>query len=723
MAPGLRHSSLRKGMGIPTIAPHPMTRLRLPIGLSDAPFAATELAEGLHFHAAGQFGAAARCYKHALDANPNHPDILLLLGILARQTNQPIAATELLRAAIAALPAARPAAHFHLNLAHACHAAGELAQAQAACRRALALDPQFAAAHCRLAEILADRGDLEAAERCCRTALAMDPTMAHAHFSLGNVLCRRQQYAMAVASYHGALSLAPRRAEYCFGLGYALSRLDDLRGAQKAFLAALRLRPHFAEAHLNLGNLYYDHGQPAAAALHYKAAIELRPAYGKAIINLGNALIKLGRPSEAVSCYRQALQLEPESVAAQHGLGNALADSKDWLAAQSCLEQALARDPRSADLHNSLGNLHYSRKNMKAAAAAYRQAVELDSSYARAYVNLGNAVLAMGRHEEARSLYERGLALDPALPGARYNLALAQLRKGEFAEGWQNYESRWAFEELRLRRRHAEKPLWHGGPLQGKTILLHAEQGLGDTIQFVRFVPIVAAMGARVVLEVQPPLARLLTGFPGAAQVVERGTALPGFDLQCPLMSLPLALGTRVETIPAAEGYLTLPAANPSSRKTGPGALRLGLAWSGNPRNKGDANRSMPLAALLPLAGVPGLELISLQKGAGVEQLVALQDRLPIANAAASHADMYETARLVASLDAVLSVDTSIAHLAGAMGKPVWVMLPWVADWRWMKRRSTSPWYASARLLRQSTLADWGSVVEQLVAALHNQKR
>jgi tetratricopeptide (TPR) repeat protein len=692
-------------------------------GLDEAASFADYRAEGLRHHAAGRFAAAARSYQQALQAKPDDPDTLLLFGILARQTRQHTGAVTLIRAAIAVLPAGWATAHFHLNLAHAYHASGDLAEAETACRRALVLNPEMTAAHCRLADILADQGRLEEAEQCCRAVLAVKPEFAHVYYSLGSVLCRKGNYISAAVSYKSAIKLEPRRAEFYFGFGYALNRLDDVRAAREAFVAAIRLQPDFAEAHLNLGNLYYDHGHAAAAALHYGKALHLRPRYLKAIINLGNALTKHGRASEAIACYRRALELQPNSVAAQHGLGNALADSKDWDAARECFEKALALEPGSADVLNSLGNLHYSRKSMRDAAGAYRQALEIDASYARAYVNLGNAVLAQGRHNEARTYYEQGLALDASLPGARYNLALTQLRNGEFTKGWQNYEARWDFEELRLRRRHANTSLWKGEPLEGKTILLHAEQGLGDTLQFVRFVPLVVRRGGRVILEVQSPLARLLRGFPEVAQVVVRGAMLPAFDYQCPLMSLPLALGTSLESIPSAEGYLKFALDTRQTKPDKASQLRVGLAWSGNPRNKGDANRSMPLVALLPLADVPGLKLISLQKDTGVEQLASLRDQLPIEDAASSHTDMQETAKLVASLDLVLSVDTSIAHLAGAMGKPVWIMLPWVADWRWMEQRSTSLWYASARLFRQTAVGDWDSVARQIVAALQDQKR
>jgi tetratricopeptide (TPR) repeat protein len=671
------------------------------------------LVKGLKHHGCGNLAAAARCYQESLSLSPHNPDALLLLGIIARQTRQFEQAMALTRAAIQQ----RPAAHYFLNLAHAQRGAGDLAGAEKACRKALALAPQDPTMHCWLAEILFDCDAYAAARRCCEDALAIQPDFARAYHCIGNLLCKQSDFAAAETSYRRAIALSPDQAEFHFGLGFALQRLGDRRSAKAAFTTALKLRPSFAEAHLNLGNLYYDRGLFPAAAAHYQSALRIRSGYAKAWTNLGNALSRLNHTREAITCYQRALSIKPDSVAAHHGLGNALAEKKDWIQARQYLQHALQLNPASAESHNSLGNLHYSQKNIQDAAESYYRAVEIDSTYARAHVNLGNALLALGKHAQARSLYGRGLALDPSSPGALYNLALAQLRNGEFRQGWRNYESRWGFEELHLRRRNFRAPLWRGEQLDGQTILLHAEQGLGDTLQFVRYAPLVAARGGRVVLEVQQPLVRLLKHLPGVETVIPYGASLPAIDVHCPLMSLPLAFGNEIDAIPSADGYLNVEAPkNPASSN-----LRIGISWAGNPRHKGDSTRSMPLEFLLPLAEIPGITLISLQKGAVIEQLAFLKDRLPIHDAASSYEDMHETAQLVSTLDLVLSVDTAIAHLAGAMAKPVWIMLAWVADWRWMEQRADSPWYKTARLFRQSSAGDWASVASQVVAALRSQ--
>jgi hypothetical protein len=329
----------------------------------------------------------------------------------------------------------------------------------------------------------------------------------------------------------------------------------------------------------------------------------------------------------------------------------------------------------------------------------------------------------MRRADRARMMrhYERALELDPVSPGGHYNLALAYLREGRYREGWIHHEWRWDFRELKLRRREFAAPQWKGEPLHGETILLHAEQGLGDTLQFVRYAPLVAERGGRVILEAQPRLVRLLRGLPGVSEVVARGQAPPEFAWQCPLMSLPLAFGTTMDTIPLRIPYLTADAAESRAmgeRWAGEG-LRVGVAWAGNPQHRSDEQRSMPLRALLPLAQIPGIRWISLQRGPACMQMQPLLRDFPVLDASSDCRDFAETAALAATLDLIISVDTSVAHLAGAMGLPLWVALPRLADWRWMVEGERCAWYPAARLFRQRADGDWRDPVERMAEELH----
>ncbi|WP_446742498.1 tetratricopeptide repeat protein [Silvibacterium acidisoli] len=564
---------------------------------------------------------------------------------------------------------------------------------------------------------------LEAAE-AYRQLLRADPVDADALLLLGIVARQSKHPKQAIALTQAAVRLKPQAAHYHLNLGHAFGSSGDVPNTIRSYRNAIALSPSGSPARVCLAGFLFEQGDFAAAEAEYRQALQQRPGCAWTAANLGSTLLKQRRTIDAMLVFLHALRLDPRCYTARHGLGCALAKTDRLAAAEACFHQAIALRPRRAEPWNSLGNVLYQQRKSEEAAHAYCRALALEPGYARASVNLGNSLLAMGRLADARACYESGLKLDPASPGARYNLALAQLREGEFHEGWGNYESRWDFDELRMRRRDFSQPMWQGDPLAGRTILLHAEQGIGDTIQFARFVPAVAAMGGKVILETQPPLVKLLAGLEGVSAIFSRGQTLPPFDLHCPLMSLPYLLATGIATIPAASGYLA-PAAceiEEAQRRYGGKGLRVGLAWAGNPKYKSDFQRSVSLDVLLPLGEVEGLSLFSLQKGTATQQIAPLADRWSLLDASATHKSMAETAALIATLDAVVSIDTSIAHLAGAMNKPTFLLLAHLADWRWMEERLDTPWYGSVRLFRQATPGEWQGVVQQIADALRSMR-
>jgi len=343
--------------------------------------------------------------------------------------------------------------------------------------------------------------------------------------------------------------------------------------------------------------------------------------------------------------------------------------------------------------------------------------------------NRGNSLLDLGRVEEALKAHELAVERDPSHPGALYNLSLTRLRLGDWERGWQDYEARWRFREVHRNPRLFDRPRWHGEPLKGRRVLLHAEQGLGDTIQFCRYATMVEARGGVAILQVQEPVVRLMGSLPamraGLAETVSLSAKPPAFDLECPLMSLPAVFGTTVKTVPWPGAYL---GADPelafekrvafpdicTNERSGARPLRVGLAWAGNPRYKADSQRSMHVETLLPLLRAPGITWVSLQKGAPAEQLAGLPSDVAIWDGSSRDQDLAETAALLATLDLVVTTDTCIAHLAGAMGKPVWILLPHLSDWRWMHRIETTPWYPTAQLLRQSASGDWAGVLDRV---------
>jgi hypothetical protein len=328
---------------------------------------------------------------------------------------------------------------------------------------------------------------------------------------------------------------------------------------------------------------------------------------------------------------------------------------------------------------------------------------------------------------------ELAVERDPASPGALYNLSLTRLRLGDWRQGWQGYEARWRFREVHRGPRVFSQPRWHGEALDGRRILLHAEQGLGDTIQFCRYASMVAARGGHVILQVQEPVERLMQSLAvvrsGQAQTSLLGAKPPEFDLECPLMSLPAVFGTTVETVPWPGAYLFADPELAAEKRVQFPHLRLqdspcaqrrvGLAWAGNPHYKADRQRSVKLATLLPLLRTPGVAWIALQKGPAAEQLAALPGDVSVSDGSSYDRDLAETAALMATLDLVITTDTCIAHLAGAMGKPVWILLPHLSDWRWMQQTETTPWYPTARLFRQHEPGDWAEVLDRVIGELN----
>ncbi len=384
-------------------------------------------------------------------------------------------------------------------------------------------------------------------------------------------------------------------------------------------------------------------------------------------------------------------------------------------------------EPDNAEAHYNGGNVLQDLGRLDDALAAYDAALGLAPGYVEAHVHRGNTLKELGRLDDALAAYEAALRIKPDLAEARFNISLVHLLWGRFAEGWRGYEYRWlAPGILGGKRRHADSPLWTGDSTDGRTILLWAEQGFGDAIQFVRYVPMLIQRGWRVILEVRPPLARLFAGIAGAT-VVAVGESLPPFDVQCPLLSLPLVFATTAETIPAPVPYLEPgqdAVAKWSSRLPRDG-LRVGVVWQGNPGHKHDRNRSFRSEQFSPLAALPGVHLISLQKEAGVDQLARLSSEAGIHTLGPDYdgGDFLDTAAVIMALDLVIGADTSVVHLAGALGRPVWVALPTVPDWRWLTEREHSPWYPTMRLFRQTKRGDWDGVFVRIAAELCGLRR
>ncbi|MEI7296743.1 tetratricopeptide repeat protein [Paraburkholderia tropica] len=586
------------------------------------------------------------------------------------------------------------------------------------------LDDATALVDAALAEHRAGR--LDAAQTLYERALARDPRCARALHYLGVLAMSRGELVRAAELMDRALAHTPADAECLSNRGVVAARQNDHARAAMFQRKALAWSPDFANAHNNLANAFMALGDLAGAEHHYARAREIDPQSAHFAFNLGRALEKAGRADAAIAQFRASRALAPHDTATLAHLGKLLRAAGEHAEAAACFEAIVAREPDNAHALFELGYAYDAMHRYDEAIALYQRAAALRPDAAGVVNNLAFAYTALARYDEAETHYRRALELNPDLPESRFQLGMLLLRRQEYAQGWPLFENRKTTAFGKPNYRKLPPPEWQGEPLAGKRFLIAREQGVGDQIQFVRYAQWLAAQGAQVDAWVAPELAPLVATVPGVARVLD---AAPGdadmardYDFCCDVMSLPLKFPGR--PIYAPTSYMH---ADPAlvemwrmrvAARSGGARRRIGLVWAGNPRHHFDAFRSLPLKALLPLAALDGHAWFAIQKGEGVRQLPDVAGRWPLHAVGDDLPDFAATAALIEALDLVITVDTSVAHLAGALGKPVWVLLAAQPDWRWGMGRADSVWYPSARLFRQTTLGDWHGVVAELEAAL-----
>ena len=559
-------------------------------------------------------------------------------------------------------------------------------------------------------------GRMALAEACYQAMLEIDPRCAQALHLLGLMAQQAGRHEEAIQLMSEALALAPDDPRTLNDLGGSYLIRGEIESAMSCYQRLVELRPDSARAHYCLGVAQELLKRLEASKDSYRRAVALEPGSAEFHCALARAHYKSGDPQAAAEGFERALALDPNRYEIHNGLGLALTDLGQYEAATEILQKGCALQPESAELSASLGYLFEAKGDLASSAEAYRRAIRLAPKLAGAHRELGLVLFALGELAEAEECFERVRALDPDSAEATFYLATIHLLEGHLALGWSEYESRWRTGAGLRTRRTFPQPQWKGEPLEGARILIYAEQGLGDTLQFVRYVPLVAARGGQVILEVQPGLQRLLTGIEGGWQVLSRGQTLPDFTWQCPMLSLPLAFGTEMSTIPGQTPYLYAdPALREVWKQRLEGAtLRIGLVWAGSPHHGFDRWRSIPLAQFAPLTNLEGTTFYSLQTGEAAEQAKQCEAPVRLVDLRDELQDFADTAAIVANLDLVITVDTAVAHLAGALGKPVWILLINAPDWRWFVEREDSPWYPTARLFRQSTHGNWQEVLARL---------
>jgi tetratricopeptide (TPR) repeat protein len=611
-----------------------------------------------------------------------------------------------------------------LRRATAHHQRGQLTEAEALYRQALTRQPKnFDALHL-LGVLMHQRGKSSEALDLIGEALKANAQSAAALSNRAIVLTALGKNNEALASYDQAIALKPDYAEALNSRGNLLVKLGRTADALKSYERSIAANPRSLDALTNYATVLRLVGRDEEAASAYMRALAIDNR-AEIWIALGNTFDKLQRFDEALTAFDRALALKPPSAEFLCNRGNALWHLRRPAEALACYDAALSLKPDVPEIYNNRGNALLDLNRPDEALANFDRALALKPGYVDTLVNRANALRDLNRSQEAIESCDAALAVNPELAEAHWNKSLEQLLLADFAQGFANYEWRW--KRAGNTPRDFGVPQWRGEEIGGKTILLHAEQGFGDTIQFVRYVPLLATRGAKIVLEVPDSLRPLLGKLNGVIAVIGRGQPHPAIDLHCPLMSLPLAFGTTLNTVPASIPYLHAPADRIDAwriKLPASGKFRVGLVWSGKPSHRNDHNRSIAFGRLAPLLAQDsehdGVDFVSLQRDVRDADKAALSTSAVLRPDLES-ADFADTAAIIDTLDLVIAVDTAVAHLAGAMGKPLWLLLPFSPDWRWMLNRDDSPWYASARLFRQPKIADWDSVVRRLSEALASE--
>lgn len=641
------------------------------------PETASLIRDGLALHRQGRFNEAGVIYKKALAIDQNHFDALQLMGTLCAQNNN-------LENAIAFLDRALKINPNHVaslvNRGNVLMTLKQYERAAESYQHANAIDAHIAENHFNLGVAFQELGRLEDAITAHTNALEVHSAYPQAYLNRGHALHVLGRKEDAVADFEYAIHLRPDHPQAYRARGRALQDLERLEEALSSYMHALEIDPDCAEDHTHLGDVQQHLLRFEDALASYSRAIEMRPDYAHAFSSRGVALQELGRLEEALASQLRAIELAPQYAQAHCNRGNALMGLQRIDEALEC----------------------------------YARAIEIKPDYAQAYCNRGNALRELNRLDEAVVEFDRAVEINPGFAEPYLGKAFATLLRGDYQQGWPLYEWRWERGTTRKKKKIFTQALWLGlENVQGKTILLHAEQGLGDSIQFCRYAKLLKELGARVLLEIPKPLAVLLSGLEHVDVLIEKGDPLPAFDYHCPLLSLPLAFKTEVYFIPNAVPYLYSTAARRkvwSERLGLKTKFRVGLAWSGSIINKNGNHRSLALGQLM--AYLPAdIEYVSLQPQVRESD----QDALEVSGIRhfGQQIDCFaDTAALCDLVDMVLSIDTSVAHLAGAMGKTTWVLLPHAPDWRWLLERTDSPWYPTLKLYRQNAQRRWEPLLE-----------
>jgi tetratricopeptide (TPR) repeat protein len=733
----------------------------------------------VHCHRHGQIARAEELFKRIIAHHPFHAQALHYRALICFQRREFDQALNWVKQAITADDTV---ALFHNTHGVLLEHKGEFDQAVEAQQRAVVLQPDYTEAYINMAVSLQAKGDHEQAKAVCEKVLVLDPGNAKVYNVLAFCQQTLKQYSDAMRNYQHSLMLNPQQVEVYNHMGFIMAQQQHYLEAITFHRRALDRDPEYADAHNNIGIALKASGDTQQAIVHYQKAIALEPRFAEAYCNLANAQSALGQTESAMENWKKAIDANPHYAQAYNQLGVMYNDQGHTDQAIKHYIKAMTLSPQQADSYNNLAIVRKTQGQHDEAIELYHTSITLEPDNPEAYYNLAGLYKEQGRCQEAVGHYVQAIWIDPTYAQAHWNLALTYLLQGEFEKGWEQYQWRHqALENTSLYPHAYDRPRWDGSAFTGKRLLIYTEQGLGDAIQFVRYLPLVKALGGTVLFETWQPLMRLFQSVHGIDELIQVTTdpiSEDRFDLHISIMDLPRLFETNSTSVPRKTPYLTpdvsdtafwqqrllgacrripssareraifssgkdgeagdvgfiVDTARCSQAEKGPlearssspsGSLepdyKIGIVWAGSPNHGNDHLRSCGLHHFSTIARLKGVKLYSLQQGAAAEQIETCGDSLPITPLGHQFNDLMDTACAIQQLDLIISVDTALAHLAGALGKPVWTLLPTAPDWRWMLHRSDSPWYPTMRLFRQSHAGQWDAVFTDIAHSLQSQ--
>lgn len=602
------------------------------------------------------------------------------------------------------------------------HQKGNLKQAEKIYRKFLSVQPNHPDALHLLGVLMQQNGRHEKAIELIAKAISQSPDQPLFHNNLGIILGEKGRDEEALSAFTKALHLNPDYAEAHFNRGVVFLKQEQLDRAGQAFTQALRLRPEYPDALNSLGKIYQKKGLIEKALACFDETIVHKPDYAEAYLNRGSILTAENRIDEALADYDRAVEIKPNYAEAHYNRGVVLQKKGRYREALAAYEKALANNPDYTEALNNYGIILFETGRIPEAVSAFTRALKIEPGYVEALNNRGSAYREAGDLKKALKDLNRAINISPDYGEAHWNRAIVLLLQGDFKNGWRDFEWRWQKKDFATPKRHFVQPLWDGNPLHNQTLLIHTEQGAGDSIQFIRYIPVIAKSGGKIIVECEKSLLKLFSTIPEISLLIEKGKRIPHFDVQAPLLSLPYIMKTGIDSIPHQIPYL-FPDASAIDLYPDPECKNIGIVWAGNPKHKNDKNRSVDFHYFADLFRIKRTKFYSLQAGPRGADCKTFATTGLIRDLREFLTDYAATASVIRQLDLIISVDTSVAHLAGALGMQIWTLLPFAPDWRWMTERDDSPWYPTMRLFRQPAPGDWNSVFDKVKNELERFKK